>query len=107
MIPEELAATMEGLGSDWADKEAAANLLEETRKSIRAKLVLKYLPGAKAINKAEAMAEADAEYMKHIADMVDARRQATRARVKYDSYKIQIELIRSSESTRRAELTLR
>jgi hypothetical protein len=53
------------------------------------------------------LAEADQEYMKHIADMVEARKKATKARVKYDAYKVQIELLRSAESTRRAEMGLR
>jgi len=107
MVPDELAHTMEQLGSEWADKEGAAQLLEETRKSIRAKLMLKYLVGAKTVAKSEAMAEADVEYIRHIGNMVEARKQATKARVKYDAYRVQIELLRSQEATMRAQIGIR
>jgi hypothetical protein len=95
------------LGEEWADVSAAADLLEETRKSVRAQIALKYLPEAKTGNKAELMAEADSEYMTHIANMVDARRKANIAKVRYDASKTWCDMLRTQESTRRTEMGLR
>jgi hypothetical protein len=92
-------------GEDWADKDAAANLLEETRKSVLAKLKNESEAKSDAARESEALTKQ--EYHVHVEAMIEARRQANRARVKYDSAKVLAEMRRSEESTRRAEMTLR
>jgi hypothetical protein len=92
-------------GEDWADKDAAANLLEETRKSVLAKLKNESDAKSDAARESEALMKQ--EYRVHVEAMIEARRQANRARVKYDSAKVLAEMRRSEESTRRAEMTLR
>lgn len=92
-------------GEAWADAEAAAELLEETKKSVLAKLMNEC--GHASIAGKEMNALADPEYKKHIEGMVQARRAANKARVRYDSAKILSELRRSQESTRRAEMQIR
>ena len=92
-------------GEDWADKDAAANLLEETKSSILAKL--KNESGAKSDAAAETLAKCHPDYQAHLDRMCEARRVANRAKVKYDSAKILAEMRRSEESTRRAEMTFR
>jgi hypothetical protein len=91
-------------GEDWADKQAAADLLEETRKSVLAKLINE---AEGSVNAREYKALADQEYRDFVAGMVTARKAANKARVRYDSAKILAEMRRSEESTRRAEMTLR
>ncbi len=92
-------------GEEWSDLDAAASLMEETRKSVLAKL-MNESPAASIAAK-EMYALAEDEYRKHVAGMVQARKLANKARVRYDSAKILAELRRSEESTRRAEIQLR
>lgn len=92
-------------GDDWADKEAAASILEETKKSVLAKL--KNASGSKSDAAAETVALAHDDYLAHLEIMVEARKAATKARVRYDSAKVLAEMRRSEESTKRAEMTMR
>lgn len=92
-------------GEDWADKDAAASLLEETKKTVLAKL--KNEAGLKSDAANETVALATDDYRAHLEYMVEARRVANKARVRYDSAKTLAEMRRSEESTRRAEMTMR
>ena len=92
-------------GEDWADKQAAADLLEETRKSVLARLMLEADATTQAAREMYALAEK--QYTDFIEGMVTARKAANKARVRYDSAKVLAELRRSQESTRRAEMSIR
>lgn len=105
--PSNLARQFLNHREDWADKNACAELLEESRKNLRSQIAMKFLPDAGSMNKAEAMAEATQEYIDHIKDMVEARRVANRARAQCDADQVYIDLTRSQESTRRAEMGIR
>lgn len=100
-----LAASICKAGETWADAEAAAQLLEETKKSVLAK-AMNEAP-AQSIAAKEMLALASEEYQAFVAGMVKARAAANKARVRYDSAKILAELRRSQESTRRAEAQIR
>lgn len=92
-------------GEAWADAEAAAALLEETRKTVLAKAMND--SGHASIAGKEMMALASDDYRKFVEGMVRARATANKARVRYDSAKVLVELRRSQESTKRAEMNLR
>lgn len=92
-------------GEEWADAEAAADLLEETKKSVLAKL-MNEAPHTSQGGK-EMQALADPKYGEFVAGMVAARKTANKARVRYDGAKMLAELRRSQESTRRAEMQIR
>lgn len=92
-------------GDDWADAQAAADLLEETKKSVLAKL--KMDASANSDSGREMHALADPQYKAFVEGMVAARKAANKARVRYDSAKVLAELRRSQESTRRAEMQIR
>jgi hypothetical protein len=94
-------------GADWADKEHAASLLEETRKSVRAQIAIKNFADAGSAAKAELVAEASPEYVEHVTAMVVARKVANLAKVQYEAGKTWIDLIRSQEASRRAEMQIR
>jgi hypothetical protein len=100
--PEVIYAELLAAGGDWADKNAAADLLEESRHSILAECRLK--SDAKTEAAKETDARADKDYRAHIAAMVAARHAANTARVRYEAVKTLAELRRSEESTRRAEM---
>jgi hypothetical protein len=92
------------LGEIWAEKNAAADLLEESRKTVLAELQLHTEGG---VAERERRALADPQYEVHINAMCEARKQANIARVHYDAAKAWVEMSRSIESTRRAEMQLR
>lgn len=104
MEPERIYAEIVKAGEEWADADAAASLLEETRKSVLAKLMLEADATTNAAK--EMYALADPQYSKYIEGMVSARKVANKARVRYDSSKTLAELRRSEESTRREEMRL-
>lgn len=105
MDPDKIYESLVKAGEDWADAQAAADLLEETRKSVLARLM--NLSAVASIAGKEMMALADPEYTGFLEGMVQARKVANKARVRYDSARILSELRRSQESTRRAEMSLR
>jgi len=102
---KKIIARLVEAGEEWADKEAAASLLEETKSSILAHLTnIQVQQGAESFAKAEALAKATDSYKDHIAKMVEARREANRARVRWISGQAHVELMRSEEASKRAGL---
>ena len=104
MNADEIHDRLVKAGEEWADQDAAASLLEETKKTVLAELMTA-LEGSVASRESEALA--DPVFKLHVTHMVAARKAANRARVKYDSAKAWCELVRTQESTRRAEMTMR
>lgn len=100
--PNEVAERMRLAGEEWSDLDAAANMLEETRKSVLAELVNQSKAGSMSAKESEALA--DPAYKLHVTNMVNARKEANRARVKYDTARAWVELVRTSEATKRAEM---
>jgi hypothetical protein len=92
-------------GETWADRNAAADMLEETKKSVLAEL-MNQAQGSSSAAK-EIVALADPVYRLHLTNMVTARKEANKARVIYDAMKVLAELRRSQEATRRSEMNLK
>lgn len=105
--PDVIAHELERTGHDWADKNAAASLLEGTEKSILAEVTADARPACKSQAEAETMARASMKYRNHIMEMVGARKLANRAKVSYDAMKVRIELVRTAAATERAAMNLR
>lgn len=105
--PTQIYQQMLEAGEDWADKEAAASLLEETKKSLRSSLATEKIQQGESAAASEAHAEASEQYRQHLEDMVEARRLANRARVKWISVQTYNKLIQTKEATARAEMQLR
>lgn len=89
-------------GEDWADKDAAANLFEETTKTVLAELMNGRYENSQAAK--ESAARVDEKFKTHIESMVEARRLANRAKVKYDGARLLCDLRRTEESTKRAAM---
>ena len=102
--PEAIFQRLNDAGEDWSDKDAAANILEETKKTLLAELMQGF-QGSNA--ERERCALADTTYKHHLKTMVAARKEANRARVRYDSTRVLAEMRRTQESTRRAEANIR
>ncbi len=103
--PSKLAQSIVARGELWADANHAADLLEETKGTLLAKIMKEHL--AEPAWKAEALSKADMRFEEHIKAMVDARRVANLTKVRYDGAKAMGEFIRSAESTRRAEMQMK
>lgn len=101
--PDKIYANIVSAGEDWADKEAAASLLEETRKTVLAEL-MNGKEGTVASRETEALGSP--VYKLHVTNMVAARKEANRAKMKYQAVLVLAEMRRSQESTRRAEMRL-
>ncbi len=97
----------ENAGFAWADAKAAADALEETKKSVLAQSMAGYFAEGMAGNKAETMALADPAYLDFIRKMVAAGKARDRARVRFDILKTRIELLRTNASTERAAMSMR
>lgn len=78
----------------------AAELLEETKKTLLAQLMAKSSKTSVAAAESEALAS-DA-YDEHIRKMVKCRMQANKAKVGYDSAKVWAELKRTEAANERA-----
>ncbi|MFO0271515.1 MAG: hypothetical protein ACK53W_13390 [Gemmatimonadota bacterium] len=102
---DELIERLRLLGHQWADADAAANLLEDTRKTVLAEL-MRQVPG-KSHYEREMHALSHPTYGEHLRATSEARRKANRARVSYQTEQARIELIRTAESTRRAQMAIR
>jgi hypothetical protein len=100
--PNEIAERMRLAGEEWSDLDAAANMLEETRKSVLAELMNQSQASSMAARESDALA--DPAYKLHVTNMVNARKDANRARVRYDTARAWVELVRTSEATKRAEM---
>lgn len=103
--PDKTYAALVKSGEEWAELDATATLLEETKKSVLAKLMLESTGTTQSAK--EMLALADPKYAEFIGGMVNARKAATKARVRYDSAKTLSELRRSQESTKREEMRMR
>lgn len=115
--PEKITREVIDVGENWAGLDASASSLEETKKTLLAKLTLEYKEGSRpgplgeapkkvSVAEAELKALTDPRYEAHLEQMVRAREEANRARVKYDLGKMKIELIRSLQATLRSEMNL-
>lgn len=116
--PNRLTAEVVTLGEDWADKDAAATSLEETKKTLLARLTLEYIsagltsggagerPKSMPVSQAELKALADPRYEQHLDLMVNARQESNRMRVRYDMGKMRLELVRSLQATMRNEMRI-
>ncbi len=104
---DRLCHEAETAGLAWCDAKAAADLLEETKKSVLASTIADYLTAGGAFNKAEQMALADDNYRAFLGRMIQACKARDRAKVKYDVLRTRIELLRTNASTERAAMSMR
>ncbi len=105
MNPDEIFHKLEEAGNDYADKEAAASLLEETKSIVLAQLKTTSMEKSDAAR--ETQAKAMRAYREHIGQMVEARRDANKAKVLYRSIQSWLDFVRTKEATERAKMTLR
>lgn len=104
MNANELYQRLVEAGDDWADKQAAYNVLEDTKSAVLSRLTLESQAASVAAREVEA--KASIEYSEHVIATQNAFKAALKAKVKYHAIQTWIDLARSQEATRRAEMKL-
>ena len=98
--PDDIYRTLVEAGEAWAEAQHLAEHYEETKKTLIAQLAT--ASGEPSVAGREAYALRHPSFIQHTEDMVDARRQANKAKVRYDSAKILAELRRTQAANERA-----
>ncbi len=83
---ETLSEQFEKMGIEWADADAAANLLEDCKSAVLAERVLS--AGDMAHNKAEATVKASAYWRDYVERTVEARHKANLMKVKMEALRM-------------------
>lgn len=91
-------------GEDWADKEAAAQLLEDTKSAYMAQWCAEQ--GDIPVNRAEQIVKGSPRWMEHVKQIVEARKQANKAKVYLESIKMRAMEIHARDANYRAEMRL-
>ena len=91
-------------GNDWADKDAAAKFMDDTRKPVLAQITNKMEGGGQTAKESQARAHPD--YNEHLVKLKEARKAANLARVKYDAAKTLASLRQTQESLKKAEMKM-
>ena len=89
---------------EWVDKDAAARMLEET-KTLRFAQKTAAL-GDIPVNRAEQAVKASREWMNEVANIVNSRTEANRAKVLAESIKMRYSEHMNEEANHRAESRL-
>ena len=101
---KDLVEELDKLGSDCAHKEAAFKALDDSKKSVLAKIKLTFVGKIKSDAGQETEARASQEFKEHLKLMCDAREAAYLARVKYDTQDMFCRLRQTQASMKKAEL---
>jgi len=90
------------IGLDYADKEAAWQVLDRLEKTVLAQEFL--LAEGKTVGEREARARTAHPYRRYLEAIASAAKAKMRARVLYDTEKSRIDLIRTRASSERAAM---
>lgn len=102
MQPDDLYKRLVQRGTEWAEAEHAASLMEGNLKSVKATIALKYKAEGCSVAESDLKAEADHEYIEYRTLAIDARRDAHAARVVYKSAETYVEIWRTIQASERA-----
>lgn len=98
--PHDIYEQLVTMGTEWADSNAAAEILEETKKTLIAELMADC--DEKTWSAKENYALRQKKYLEHIEIMTMARKTSNRAKVKYDSTRVYADLLRTQNANERA-----
>lgn len=88
----------------WVDADSAANLLEETKSAVLARMMLAC--GDMPVSRAEMQVKASNDWHEFVTKMVEAREKATMLKVKLEYIRMKYHEWQSIEASRRAEMRL-
>ena len=105
--PNVLMKRAEDLGDDWAEKDAAFGMLDDTKKNLEGKLVSPLLDEGMPVTKAVYYAHAKKDYEDYIKELGKARLAKNKSSVKYKTYLKWLDMIQTKEANQRAEMKIR
>lgn len=88
----------------WAEADAAASLLEETKSAVLSQYMIAHGDGP--VNRAEMTVKASKEWREFVESMVKARERANRLKVQMEWIRMKFHEWQSKEASRRAEMKL-
>ena len=91
-------------GEEWADLEAAASLLEDSKSAVMAQWQTEL--GDIPVNRAEQMVKSSARWRDYISDTIEARKRANKAKIYLESVKMRAMELHASEANQRTELKI-
>ena len=106
MDPHDLHDRLVKVGTEAARTRAYHNQLERLRKEIKADYIVKYINLGNTVGKSEQLALLEKEYKEICKKAEEAEEAAGVAAVEYDAAKAYIEIWRTLEATKRAEMRL-
>ena len=106
MNPNDAYQKLSIAGNDWADKKAAASVLESATKAALSEAFLIARKDGKAQEEAKHAATCDIDYQSALNRQIEAEKARDHARVKYDSIKAWLEMALDANATKRAEMKL-
>ena len=86
-------------GEEWADRQAAFNILEDTKSAVLARLMMRST--AQSVAAREIEAKASPEYLSHVETTQEAMKAALKAKVRYNSIQVWIDLKRTESANER------
>jgi hypothetical protein len=90
----------------WADSEAAASLLEDTKSAVLAERMQSLLEEGMAVNRAEQTVKASQEWKDHIEVIIECRKVANRDKVLMEYLRMKFQSWMSQEANSRTEARL-
>lgn len=99
MDPVKLCEELRERGDEWAEADAAEKALERTLKPLLHTIMAESTGSVAA---RESFAYADPRYKEHINALNEATRRASLTKVKYETMKTYIDLLRSKMASERA-----
>jgi len=91
-------------GEDWADKEAAAQLLEDMKSAIMAQRQL--MLGDIPVNKAEQSVKASKEWTGYINNIIEARKVANYAKINLEVRRMEYYEQQGKDANQRSEMRM-
>lgn len=88
----------------WVDADSAANLLEETKSAVLARMMLSC--GDMPVSRAEMQVKGSDDWREFVTKMVEAREKAALLKVKLEYIRMKFHEWQSVEASRRAEMRL-
>lgn len=92
------------IAKKWVDADAAANLLEETKSAMLARLMA--TQGDMPVSRAEMNVKSGKEWADFVNGMIDARKTATLLKVQMEYIRMKFMEWQSENATKRAEMRL-
>ena len=106
MTLEEIVRQANSAGMAYVSAKKIAERLELMKPIVRARVMERHDDGERSETKIRRLAETDPEYIRFIEELADARAEAEKTRIRYESYKNLFEARRSMLSYQKAEMRL-